>query len=127
MAVNCSLKEKQEAGQTPAESAKPNRLLQHIGYKSDSVGKGRSDAKKEATHAGVHVLKESARVIRSRAYSTAHPHRSGDGLLECRQNKLSSCPFSGSQVCLLSRAHVPCPRHESGLKSIFGAACSWLC
>lgn len=60
MAVNCSLREKQEAGQTPAESAEPKQLLQHIGYKSDSVGKGRSDAKKETTHAGVHVLKESA-------------------------------------------------------------------
>lgn len=48
------------------------------------MSKGRSDAKKEATHAGVHVQeleRPVPRATRSRAFSAARPKRSAAGLL----------------------------------------------
>ena len=71
--------------------------MQHVGYiKSDSVGKGRSDAKKEAIYAGV-CVQELERVVprasRSSAYSTCCSLSIQIGVLvgcwECSQDILS--------------------------------------
>lgn len=100
----------------------------HVGFKADSVGKGRSDAKKQAGVC-VHELERTVpRVIRSRAYSTAHPNRRAGGLLGVQiwQAEQARAPAqSPRSVC---SPESMCPvQDKSGLKSSFGAACSWSC